>query len=104
MGKFKIRNAFVYCFRNYVFFAFFLGFLSFKSVTNVQHWCNLAARSYRIISSSGIPLTNTFFLLSSGITVTWAHHAIISRAKKHAIIALLWTLILQFYLLDYKFL
>merc|ERR1711983_345040 len=46
-----------------------------------------------IISSSGIPLTNTFFLLSSGITVTWAHHAIISRAKKHAIIALLWTLI-----------
>merc|ERR1712157_335650 len=39
-----------------------------------------------IISSSGIPLTNTFFLLSSGITVTWAHHAIISRAKIHAIL------------------
>merc|ERR1712039_894928 len=33
-------------------------------------------------------------LFSAGITVTWAHHAIISRAKKHAIVALIWTLFL----------
>jgi cytochrome c oxidase subunit 3 len=33
-------------------------------------------------------------LLSSGATVTWAHHAIIVRAKRQAIIALIFTLIL----------
>jgi len=35
-------------------------------------------------------------LLSSGATVTWAHHAIIVRAKKHAIIALILTVVLAF--------
>jgi len=46
------------------------------------------------IQTSGIPLTNTFFLLSSGATVTWAHHAIIVRAKKQAILGLILTIIL----------
>lgn len=46
------------------------------------------------IQTLGIPLTNTFFLLSSGATVTWAHHAIIIRAKKQALISLTLTLIL----------
>lgn len=46
------------------------------------------------IETLGIPLTNTFFLLSSGATVTWAHHAIIVRAKKQALVGLFLTLIL----------
>jgi cytochrome c oxidase subunit 3 len=40
-----------------------------------------------------IPLTNTFFLLSSGATVTWAHHALIIRAKKQTLVALIFTLV-----------
>ena len=76
------------------FFAFFWAFFhsSLSPVFNIGGvW---PPESIEIIPSSGIPLTNTFFLLSSGVSVTWAHHAIISRAKKHAIIALLCTLIL----------
>jgi len=52
--------------------------------------------SIQTIQTSGIPLTNTFFLLSSGATVTWAHHAIIIRAKKQAITALILTIVLAF--------
>jgi cytochrome c oxidase subunit 3 len=40
------------------------------------------------------PLTNTFILLSSGATVTWAHHAIILQAKRHTIIGLMCTILL----------
>merc|ERR1712174_23377 len=76
------------------FFAFFWAFFHSSLSPTYNIGAIWPPEAIEIISSSCIPLTNTFFLLSSGITVTWAHHAIISRAKKHAIIALLWTLIL----------
>jgi len=76
------------------FFAFFWAFFHSSLSPTFNIGSVWPPEAIEIISSSGIPLTNTFFLLSSGVTVTWAHHAIISRAKKHAIIALLWTLVL----------
>lgn len=47
-----------------------------------------------VIQTSGLPLTNTGFLLASGATVTWAHHALIVRSKKQAILGLIFTIIL----------
>ena len=41
-----------------------------------------------------VPLLNTVILLSSGATVTWAHHAIVWGSKSNASIALVYTLIL----------
>jgi len=46
------------------------------------------------IPTLGIPLTNTLLLLSSGATVTWAHHAILVRAKKQSLISLIVTVVL----------
>jgi cytochrome c oxidase subunit 3 len=76
------------------FFAFFWAFFhsSLAPVFNIGGtWPPQAISS---IPYSGIPLTNTFLLLSSGATVTWAHHAIVVRAKKHSIIALILTIVL----------
>lgn len=76
------------------FFAFFWGFFhsSFAPVFNIGGvW---PPKAVVTMNTYSIPLTNTFFLLSSGATVTWAHHAVVVRAKKHALISLILTLIL----------
>ena len=75
------------------FFAFFWSFFH----SSLSPVCNLGGvwppEVIQTIQTSGIPLTNTFFLLSSGATVTWAHHAILVRVKKQAIIGLSFTVL-----------
>jgi len=76
------------------FFAFFWAFFhsSLAPVYNIgSSW---PPHAILTMNTYTIPLTNTFILLSSGATVTWAHHAIILNAKRHTIIALIYTLLL----------
>jgi cytochrome c oxidase subunit 3 len=47
-----------------------------------------------ILDAWHIPFLNTIILLTSGATVTWTHHAILSGARKQAIISLVATVIL----------
>nr|ACS37163.1 cytochrome c oxidase subunit III [Schistometopum thomense] len=44
-----------------------------------------------------VPLLNTAVLLASGVTVTWAHHSIMSNNRKEAIHALTLTIMLGLY-------
>jgi cytochrome c oxidase subunit 3 len=76
------------------FFAFFWAF--FHSSIAPAHsiggvW---PPKAISTINTFTIPLTNTFLLLTSGATVTWAHHALLARAKKHTLVALIFTLVL----------
>jgi len=76
------------------FFAFFWAFFhsSLAPVFNIGGvW---PPEAITTIKASGIPLTNTIFLLSSGATVTWAHHAIRARSKKHTLLGLIFTILL----------
>jgi cytochrome c oxidase subunit 3 len=76
------------------FFAFFWAFFhsSLAPVYNIGGvW---PPKELITIGASGIPLTNTIFLLSSGATITYAHHGIRCKSKKHTIFGLVFTLIL----------
>ena len=77
------------------FFAFFWAFFhsSLSPVFNIGGvW---PPKDITTIPTFGIPLTNTFFLLSSGATVTWCHHSIILRAKRQSLISLIITVFLS---------
>jgi cytochrome c oxidase subunit 3 len=76
------------------FFAFFWAF--FHSSLAPTHTLGgvWPPKAIMTINTYAIPLTNTFILLTSGGTVTWAHHALLVKAKRHNLIALIFTLIL----------
>lgn len=40
---------------------------------------------FELVAWSGLPLVNTLLLLSSGVTVTWAHHALKHGNRQHLI-------------------
>lgn len=84
------------------FFAFFWAFFH----SSLSPTFNLGGiwppEAITTINTFGVPLTNTFILLSSGATVTWAHHAIVVRSKKQAIISLLFTIVLAVFFTGFQ--
>ena len=76
------------------FFSFFWAF--FHSSISPTHaiggvWPPTAITTIKTFT---IPLTNTFFLVFSGASVTWGHVAIFLRGKRHALVALICTIFL----------
>ena len=73
-----------------VFWAFFHSSLS-PSIEIGGVW---PPQGIEALSAFGIPLLNTFLLLSSGSTITYGHHALIKGDRRKAIIGGLLTIIL----------
>jgi len=55
-----------------------------------------------IVSTWGIPALNTLLLLTSGATITFAHHALKNNHRTHLILGLLATIILGFTFLGFQ--
>jgi len=78
------------------FFAFFWAFFhsSFNPGLGIGGiWPPYGMEPF-LLDPWGIPLLNTFILLTSGATITWAHYAIVIGVKNESCIALLSTILL----------
>lgn len=76
------------------FFSFFWAFFHSSLSPAIEIGGIWPPQGINVIGAWGIPFLNTIILLSSGISVTWAHHSIIENNRKQAIIAMFITLFL----------
>jgi cytochrome c oxidase subunit 3 len=58
--------------------------------------------SFQTIGPFPIPPINTLLLLTSGVTLTWAHHALIANNRKHAIWGMILTIALGVIFLGFQ--
>ena len=79
------------------FFAFFWAFFHSSLAPTPELGCIWPPSGIQPINPFSIPLLNTTVLLSSGVTVTWAHHSIIAKDRNETSQALLLTIILGAY-------
>ena len=79
------------------FFAFFWAFFHRRLVPTPELGCVWPPIGITLINPFSVPLLNTAVLLSSGVTVTWAHHSLIEGLHTERIQSLLLTVILGAY-------
>lgn len=79
------------------FFSFFWAFFHRSLAPTVEIGLKWPPTGVTPFNPFQVPLLNTIILLSSGVTVTWAHHAIIENNHSQAVIGLIVTIILGIY-------
>jgi len=79
------------------FFAFFWAFFHRSLAPAPELGCSWPPIGIEVLNPFGIPLLNTAVLLASGVTVTWAHHALIESDRTNALYGLLFTVCLGVY-------
>lgn len=76
------------------FLAFFWAFFHSSLAPTVEIGAVWPPKGIEVLNPWEIPFLNTIILLSSGASVTWAHHAILAGNRQQAITGLTLTLIL----------
>lgn len=76
------------------FVAFFWGFFNSSLNPAIELGNVWPPRGIETLDAWDIPFLNTLILLTSGLTVTWAHHAILEGNRKEAILGLSLTIAL----------
>ena len=79
------------------FFAFFWAFFHSRLAPTPEIGCTWPPTGITPINPFSIPLLNTGVLLASGVTVTFAHHALIKGDRRRALHGLTLTVLLGVY-------
>lgn len=81
----------------FFFLSFFWSFFHRRLSPNVELGINWPPIGISTFNPFQIPLLNTIILLSSGISVTWAHHSLIENNFSQTYISLIITILLGVY-------
>ena len=76
------------------FFSFFWGFFHSSLGPVVELGLNWPPLGIISIKAFDVPLLNTAILLTSAISLTWSHHALLNSNRDHAIIGIFITILL----------
>lgn len=83
----------------FFFLSFFWAFYDASLAPSIELGLSWPPKGIIPLSVYSVPLLNTIILLSSGITVTWAHHSIMNNLYNKSIISLMVTVVLGIYFL-----
>ena len=81
----------------FFFIAFFWAFFHSSLSPRIELGINWPPKQIKPFNPLEIPLLNTLILLTSGLTITWAHHRIIENNYTQSLQGLSITVILGFY-------
>jgi cytochrome c oxidase subunit 3 len=76
------------------FFGFFWAFFHSSLVPSIALGSVWPPLGINALNAWDIPLLNSVILLSSGATITWAHHSIVAKDRKSALLSLYLTIVL----------
>jgi len=79
------------------FSAFFWAFFHRRLTPSIEAGCTWPPISITTINPLRVPLLNTIILLSSGFTVTWSHHCLITKKRLKTTLTLALTITLGTY-------
>merc|ERR1711972_193958 len=86
-----------FIFSEVMFFSgFFWSFFNNSLCREVQSGMTWPPVRVEVLDTFSVPLLNTVILLSSGVTVTWCHHSVVTRYFYESVLGLILTLILGF--------
>nr|WMQ52327.1 cytochrome c oxidase subunit III [Ceutorhynchus albosuturalis] len=80
----------------FFFLAFFWAFFHSSLSPSIELGMNWPPKGIKPFNPMEIPLLNTLILLTSGLTITWAHHAILDNNYYQSLQGLSFTVLLGF--------